>query len=304
MTRRAFSLPTTVFKRFFTVCLTLITLQISPMSMASTIEVAPENFTTGNSAQWLAPDYVYTDRPFNVDINLVIDGHHYELQTQGVIMNDALSKVIGLHNTGELRLTKTNDNHNAALIIKANASGELRYQYWVNERLVDNQVAAQQFMTGVLNQTLANKQHFKQQVKQSITAALRNTSGHTIKQDKAINQMLSQVPTFEPIDKLRVAGTLAANIDIPFIFWGLIISGPNVASIDRNGLVIIKTTRSDGVVLRTLHNLDDRKALQTFLNSSKQRYIAGETEKAMIEKLLLERFIQLKPNFSWILNKA
>ena len=287
----SFSLPAFVSKHFFTAGLALD-------------EINPPHFTTGNSAQWVAPDYVNTVHPFNVDINLVIDGHRYEIQTQGVNMNDTLSGISGVNNTGELRLTKSNRNQSTALIIKANASGELRYQYWVNEQLIDNQAAASQFLTRVLQQTLANKQHFKQQVEQSITTALRNTSGHTAKQDEAISQMLSQVPTFDAADKLRVAGTMAANTNIPFIIWGLIISGPNVASIDRNGFVIIKTTRSDGVVLRTLHNLDDRKALQRFLNHSKQPYIAGETEKAMMEKLLLECFLQPNAEFSWILNKA
>lgn len=300
MTHRAFS----SFKSFFTACVTFIALLISPICMASTAEINPLHFTTGNSAQWVAPDYVYTEHPFNVDINLMVGGHHYEIQTQGVHINFTFSKIIGLNNEGELRLTKTNDNHSTALIIKANASGELRYQYWVDDQLVDDLTAAKQFMTQVLNDTLANEQHFKQQVKQIITTALRNTSGHTAKQDEAISQMLSQVPTFNPADKVRVAGTMAANTNIPFVLWGLIISGPNVASIDRNGLVVIKTTRSDGVVLRTLYNLDDRKALQTFLDSAKRPYIAGETEKAMMEKLLLERFLQPNPNFSWILNKA
>ncbi len=200
MTRYAFSLPAVVFKHFFSACLTFIALLISPVGMASKNEINPLHFTSGNSAQWVAPDYVYTDHPFNVDINLMFDGHRYEIQTQGVNMNDTFTGISGVNNTGELRLTKSNDNHRTALIIKANTSGELRYQYWVDEQLIDNQAAASLFLTRVLQQTLANEQHFKQQVEQSITTALRNTSGHTAKQDEAISQMLSQVPTFNAAD--------------------------------------------------------------------------------------------------------
>jgi hypothetical protein len=200
----------------------------------------------------------------------------------------------------QLRFSSMDEMVDISLEITADKSGTVYYQYQEAGKLVNNQQKAANFMRQMLAVTLSDKGAFIDKIKTRVSQAFGNGALSVAKRTLAVGQMMKTVPSLFEVNPKQPPPSWIVVPKEPFSFTGVVINGPNVALIDVNGILQIKTIRVDGVEFNAYFDLKSRKRLAAFLNRTGQAYIPGDTEKAMVEELIYDRFVMLAQDFTWV----
>ena len=271
-----------------------------------------QQFTEQDSHVWT----LFADTRLRFETNLdhveSIAGRQIELFTRRVRFSHDLDAISSFGPFARLRFVSKSIYGSTSLEISVDWRNKPLYRYQVDGKLIDDQIAALDFMRQMLDTAIGKDDEFKRKVLQLYTdvqsdggnhhevimkqlqQALADDSGLFSSQDKHLmTQMAQHEALFDA--NLAVEPTFAMRF-----FNAMAIGDKVTASFSELGLLHIsyKNTRQGQVNIQ--YDLRNQVFLDLFLKAFNQHYQAGKTEQQMVAFLVRLHFMQTDEHIRWL----